>query len=87
MAMTVLDHNIVADLKAKAIAVVIARSHVSHRVAITVLQENIAAIIAVKVFTVLQIAIKRNVFNQHIRGVLTCLKRENSRSRRFPYQP
>ena len=71
MAVTIFDDHVVADLKADAIAVVVAGFHVAKHVAIAILQKDTASVVSVEVFTVRTIAVERNVFNQHIRCMLT----------------
>ena len=70
VAVAIFHDDIVADLETDPVAVVITSSHSAERVTIAILQKDTAAIVAVKVFTVLAIAIERDVFNDHISRVL-----------------
>lgn len=69
--MAVFNDNVMTDLEADAIAVVIASFDVAKDEAIAILQEDTASVVTVKVFAVGSISIERNVFNQHVGGILT----------------
>ena len=49
VAVTILDHHVVADLEADSVPVVVARLHAAHRVAVAVLQEDASGIVAVQI--------------------------------------
>ena len=66
MAVTVLHDHVVADLKADAIAVVVAGFHVAKRVAIAILQKDATSVVAIEVFAILTISVERNVLDQYV---------------------
>ena len=66
MAVTTLDFDIVTDLKADAVPVVIPRGHIAYRVAIAVLQKNTATVVAIQIGIVFPISIQRQIFDQDI---------------------
>ena len=53
----VLDDHVMADLETDSIPVVITGDHLPHRVAIAVLQENTATIVAIEILAILAITI------------------------------
>ena len=71
MTVTIFNNDIVADLEADPVTVVITSGDSAKRVTITVLQKDTTAIVAVEVFTVLAIAVERDVFNDHVSRVFT----------------
>ena len=76
-----------ANLKADAVAVVVASRHAANGVAVAVLQENAAAVVAVEVFVVLPIAVERNVLDEHVGRPLAGQQRKQRRAGRLARQP
>jgi hypothetical protein len=70
MHVTVFDMNIVTDLKADSVSVVIPSFNVPNREAIAVLQENVATIISIEVAVVRTIAVEAKILNHNVRAVL-----------------
>ncbi len=84
---TIFKAHIVAHLKAEAIAIVVARLHVSEGQPAAVLRKYTAGIVAVKVFIIRPVAIKRDILNGHVLHVLTVQDREKRRRRRISGKP
>ena len=81
VAVAVLDRHVVADLKADAVAVVVAGRHVADRVAVAVLQEDAAAVVAVEVLVVRPVAVERQVLDHDVGRVLAGRAAETATSR------
>ena len=73
---TVLHNNVVADLPADAVTIIVVCSQATHLNTVTVLHPDTAAVITVKVCVVLAIAVEGQVFNRNILNVFTTEKRK-----------
>ena len=87
VAMTVFDFHIVTNLEADPISVVFPCGHIANRVAIAVLQEDAATIIAVQIRIVFSISIKREILDHHVPRVFTGQQRKQRRHRWLAGKP
>ena len=80
VAMTVFDFDVVTDLKADPVAVVVASLDSPQRVSVAVLQEDTAAVVAIEVLGIRTIAIERDVLDGDVRGTFTRQQRKQRRT-------
>src|SRR5262249_39796203 len=65
-----LDEDVVADLPADPVAVVVARDETTEHELVAVLEEEAAAVVAVEVLVLLAVAVQRQVFDGGVGDVL-----------------
>ena len=66
VAMAILDENVVTDLKANSISVVVAGLDVADGIAVTVLEKDAASVVSVQFVVVFAVAVKDEVLNHHV---------------------
>ena len=87
VAVAVLDHDVVADLEADAVAVVVPRRHAADGEAVAVLEEDAAGVVAVEALVVGLVAVEREVLDDDVGGPLGGQQREHRRAGRLAGEP
>ena len=76
MAVAVLHHNVVTDLKTDAVTVVIPSRHAVHGVSIAVLQEDTATVVAIEICAIGLVAVQDKILDNNVGRVFTGQKRK-----------
>ena len=71
MTVAVVHDHVMTDLKTDAVSVVVSRRDSPNGVAVTVLQKDTSAIIAIQIRAVCPVAIQREILNHNVRRVFT----------------
>ena len=69
MDMTLFNMDIMANLKADSITVVISRFNITNMKALTILQKYVPPVISIQVLVIRQISIQAKILDQNIRTV------------------
>lgn len=83
----VFDGNVVADLKADSVTVVVAGFEIANRVSIAVLQKDAAAVVAVQVGRVFSITVEGQILDRDVGGVFAGEEWKQGRARRLTAEP